>query len=198
MSSASQLAQKAKRRNATLSCAECRRFVLANTEVLHDKITILANRVRALEDALQDVQSSVSSQPHPLLTDELRALKKPLEREAPEEQAQEQEQESVESINVGSLYTPIPEAEFDEAIFARVYDSMDTERAPMDAHQLAVLCFVLALGTLLDLEKPSLSAEAMRYYQLGRAALSVDSVLESQSIPAIQAVVSCLALASPA
>ncbi len=75
---------------------------------------------------------------------------------------------------------------------------MDTERAPMDAHQLAVLCFVLALGTLLDLEKPSLSAEAMRYYQLGRAALSVDSVLESQSIPAIQAVVSCLALASPA
>lgn len=77
--------------------------MLANTEVLHDKITILANRVRALEDALQDVQSSVSSQPHPLLTDELRALKKPLEREAPEEQAQEQEQESVESINVGSL-----------------------------------------------------------------------------------------------
>lgn len=73
--------------------------MLANTEVLHDKITILANRVRALEDALQDV----SSQPHPLLTDELRALKKPLEREAPEEQAQEQEQESVESINVGSL-----------------------------------------------------------------------------------------------
>lgn len=73
--------------------------MLANTEVLHDKITILANRVRALEDALQDA----SSQPHPLLTDELRALKKPLEREAPEEQAQEQEQESVESINVGSL-----------------------------------------------------------------------------------------------
>ncbi|EIW58718.1 uncharacterized protein TRAVEDRAFT_149071 [Trametes versicolor FP-101664 SS1] len=312
MSSASQLAQKAKRRNATLSCAECRRlklrcsrvfpcascvkkgcaaicpdgslttgkgnrFVLANTEVLHDKITILANRVRALEDALQDV----SSQPHPLLTDELRALKKPLEREAPEEQAQEQEQESVESINVGSLsitesghtkfyggmanawyllqneagsddeadspqmklptdipwlshtfpfytavhetadgirnlvlnalpdhdkarrlvtiyfkhaawmYTPIPEAEFEEAIFARVYDGMETEteRAPMDAHQLAVLCFVFALGTLLDLEKPSLSAEAMHYYQLGRAALSVDSVLESQSIPAIQAVI---------
>lgn len=74
----------------------------------------------------------------------------------------------------------------------------ETERVPMDAHQLAVLCFVLALGTLLDLEKPSLSAEAMHYYQLGRAALSVDSVLESQSIPAIQAVVSCLALASPA
>lgn len=60
----------------------------------------------------------------------------------------------------------------------------------MDAHRLAVLCFVLGLGALLDLEKPSLSAEAMRYYQLGRAALSLDSILESQSIPAIQALVS--------
>ncbi|KAI0349656.1 hypothetical protein OH77DRAFT_1499462 [Trametes cingulata] len=309
MSSASQFAQKSKRRNAPLSCAECRRcsrvfpcascvkkgcaaicpdgslttgkgnrFVLANTEALHDKITILANRVRSLEDALEEVQSSVSSQPHPLLTDELRALKRPLERETPEEQAQEQEQETVESINVGSLsitesghtkfyggmanawneagsddegespqmqlpvpadipwlshtfpfytavsetaggirslvldalpertkarrlatiyfkhaawmYTPIPEAEFDDTIFSRIYDQrMETDPAPMDAHRLAVLCLVLALGALLDLEKPSLSTEAMRYYQLGRAALSVDSVLESQSIPAIQAVI---------
>ncbi|KAI0372783.1 hypothetical protein BV20DRAFT_1119753 [Pilatotrama ljubarskyi] len=307
--------QKSKRRNAPLSCAECRRlklrcsrvfpcascvkkgcaaicpdgslttgkgnrFVLANTEALHDKITILANRVRSLEDALEEIQSSVSSQPHPLLTDELRALKRPLERETPEEQAQEQEQESVESINVGSLsitesghtkfyggmanawyllqneagsddegdspqmqlptdipwlshtfpfytavsetaggirgavldalpdrtkarrlatiyfkhaawmYTPIPEAEFNDTIFTRVYDQrIDTDPAPMDAHRLAVLCLVLGLGALLDLEKPYLSPEAMHYYQLGRAVLSVDSVLESQSIPAIQAVI---------
>lgn len=59
----------------------------------------------------------------------------------------------------------------------------------MDSHRLAVLYMVLALGTLLDLDKPSLSAEATRYYQLGRASLSLDSVLESQSIPAIQALV---------
>ncbi|KAI0763750.1 hypothetical protein BD413DRAFT_483629 [Trametes elegans] len=315
MSSASQLAQKNKRRNAPLSCAECRRlklrcsrvfpcascvkkgcaaicpdgslttgkgnrFVLANTEILHDKITILSNRVRALEDALQEAHAALSSEPHPLLTDELRALKRPLEREAPDEQPPEQEQESVESINVGSLsitenghtkfyggmanawyllqneagsddesdspqiqlpadipwlsqsfpfytpvngsaegitnavlsalpdhakarrlaslyfkhaawmYTPIPEAEFDEAIFDRIYDQrMETEPAPMDAHKLAVLCLVLGLGALLDPDNPSLSAEAMRYYQLGRAALSADSILESQSIPAIQALI---------
>lgn len=67
---------------------------------------------------------------------------------------------------------------------------MESDPAPMDAHRLAVFCFVLGLGALLDMEKPSLSAEAMRYYQLGRAALSLDSILESQSIPAIQAVVS--------
>ncbi|OSD03011.1 hypothetical protein PYCCODRAFT_1444750 [Trametes coccinea BRFM310] len=300
MSSASQLAQKSsKRRNATLSCAECRRcsrvfpcascvkkgcaaicpdgiFVLANTEVLHDKITILSNRVRALEDALQEAHSHMSSEHHPLLSEELRALKRPLERESPEELAQEQEQESVESINVGSLsitesghgkfyggmanawneagsddeegspqislptdipwlsqnfpfhvamdesedgirtavlaalpdhtkarrlasiyfkhaawmYTPIPEADFEENVFSRVYDQrIDTEPAALDAHQLAVLCLVLGLGALLDLEKPTLSAEAMRYYQLGRAALSMDSILESQSVPAIQALI---------
>ena len=51
------------------------------------------------------------------------------------------------------------------------------------------LCFVLALGALLDLSKPPLSEEANRFFQLGRAALSVDSILESQSVPAIQALV---------
>ncbi|KAI0793976.1 hypothetical protein C8Q74DRAFT_1194559 [Fomes fomentarius] len=314
MSSQSQLAAK-KRRNATLSCAECRRlklrcsrvfpcascvkkgcaaicpdgslttgkgnrFVLANTEVLHDKITILANRVRALEDALQHAQSQLTNEEHPLLTDDLRALKRPLERESPEEQAQEQEHEAVESINVGSLsitesghtkffggmanawyllqneagsddeedspqmqlptdipwlshtfpfytavsetaegirnsvlnslpdhakarelveiyykhaawmYTPISEAEFEETIFSRVYEQrMESNPVPMDSHRLAVLCLVLGLGALLDLDKPSLSAEATKYYQLGRAVLSVDSILESQSIPAIQAVI---------
>nr|VWO94620.1 N/A [Ganoderma boninense] len=284
MSSNSQLTAKNKRRNATLSCAECRRlklrFVLANTEVLHDKITILANRVRALEDALEDAHSNLSGEIHPLLSDELRALKRPLERESPEEQVQEQEQEVIESINVGSLsisesghtqffggmanawyllqqeagsddeehspqmqlpteipwlshtfpfytapneivtgiretvlaslpdqikarelvtiyyrhaawmYTPIPEAEFEDTIFSRIYDQrMETEPAPKDSHRLAVFCLVLALGALLDLDRPTLSADASQYYQLGRAVLSLDSILESQSIPAIQALI---------
>ncbi|KAH9935867.1 uncharacterized protein BXZ73DRAFT_45273 [Epithele typhae] len=315
MSSSSQLVAKPKRRNATLSCAECRRlklrcsrvfpcascvkkgcaaicpdgslttgkgnrFVLANTEVLHDKITSLANRVRTLEDALYDANSHLSTEPHPLLSDELRALKRPLERESQEEQEQEPEPEVVESINVGSLsitesghtkfyggmanawyllqneagseeeddspqmqlpteipwlshsfpfyaavsetapgirtsvlgalpdhararelvnlyykhaawmYHPIREAEFEEVVFAPLYDQrMDGDCSPMASHRIAVLCFVLALGALLDLDKPPLSAEAARYFQLGRAALSIDSILESQSIPAIQALI---------
>ena len=77
--------------------------MLADTEALHDKITILANRVRALEDALQGTYAQMSHEEHPLLSEELRALKRPLERESPEEQVQEPEQETVESINVGSL-----------------------------------------------------------------------------------------------
>ena len=42
----------------------------------------------------------------------------------------------------------------------------------------------------MDLDQPYLSMTATQYYQLARAALSLDSVLENQSILAIQALVS--------
>ena len=56
------------------------RFVLANTEFLHEKINALSSRVRQLEDALEQSHANLSTEPHPLLTAELRALKKPIER----------------------------------------------------------------------------------------------------------------------
>ena len=46
---------------------------------------------------------------------------------------------------------------------------------------------MLAIGALLDLDAPPHSYDASHYYQLGRAALSVDPIFEEQSIPAIQA-----------
>lgn len=80
------------------------RFVLANTEALHEKINVLANRVRQLEDALQDAHAARSREPHPLLSEELLQIKRPLERETPEEQSKETEAESAEVIDaVGSL-----------------------------------------------------------------------------------------------
>lgn len=51
------------------------RFILANTEQLHDKILELSERVRVLEDALGDMQSRVSNIPHPLLSPELLKIK---------------------------------------------------------------------------------------------------------------------------
>jgi len=51
------------------------RFILANTEQLHDKIVELSERVRVLEDALGDMQSKVSTIPHPLLSPELLKIK---------------------------------------------------------------------------------------------------------------------------
>lgn len=55
--------------------------MLANTEALHDKISQLSTRVRQLEDALQQSHRLNSPQPHPLLSDELLQIKRPLERE---------------------------------------------------------------------------------------------------------------------
>jgi hypothetical protein len=51
------------------------RFILANTEQLHDKIFQLSDRVRQLEDALESLQASCSNQPHLLLAPELRSIK---------------------------------------------------------------------------------------------------------------------------
>ncbi|KAG6810864.1 hypothetical protein H0H92_010020 [Tricholoma furcatifolium] len=73
---------KKRRKGATrLSCAECRRFVLASTQELHEKISELSTRVRQLEDGLRSAHSHLSSEIHPLLTDELLRIKMPLQRE---------------------------------------------------------------------------------------------------------------------
>ncbi|KAH9936325.1 uncharacterized protein B0H18DRAFT_868423 [Fomitopsis serialis] len=52
------------------------RFILANTEQLHDKIKSMAERIHQLEDALGQLQSSHSTEPHPLLRQELLAIKR--------------------------------------------------------------------------------------------------------------------------
>ena len=60
----------------------------------------------------------------------------------------------------------------------------------MSSQGLAVLYMVLAIGAHLDFDQPVRSPESQQFYQLGKAALSLDSVLEEQSITAIQALVS--------
>lgn len=80
------------------------RFILANTEVLHDKIGQLSTRVRQLEDALAEAHGFHSNERHPLLTDDLLQIKRPLEREAKKEVTPPQEAETAEAIDaVGSL-----------------------------------------------------------------------------------------------
>ncbi|PFH53342.1 hypothetical protein AMATHDRAFT_45610 [Amanita thiersii Skay4041] len=56
-------------------CNDDNRFILANTEQLHEKIFQLSDRVRQLEEALETLQASYSNQPHPLLTPELLRIK---------------------------------------------------------------------------------------------------------------------------
>ncbi|CAE6417865.1 unnamed protein product [Rhizoctonia solani] len=53
-------------------------FVLANTEELHEKIIQLQDRISSLENGLATLQAAHSSQPHPLLREDLLELKAPL------------------------------------------------------------------------------------------------------------------------
>jgi hypothetical protein len=79
-------------------------FILANTEVLHDKIGVLSSRVRQLEDALSEAYAMYNSERHPLLSDELLQIKRPLERESRNEIPSLPEAETAEAIDaVGSL-----------------------------------------------------------------------------------------------
>ncbi|KAI0086530.1 hypothetical protein BDY19DRAFT_960418 [Irpex rosettiformis] len=65
------------------------RFILANTEQLHDKIKVMSDRIRELEVGLQAVQTQVSSEAHPLLRQDLLTIKKSPDLFGIEQQAEE-------------------------------------------------------------------------------------------------------------
>ncbi|RXW22701.1 hypothetical protein EST38_g3131 [Candolleomyces aberdarensis] len=65
--------------NGSLITGQGTRFVLADTEKLHTKISLMSDRIRQLEDALAVVQSTVTSEPHPLLSRDLMRIKSSLE-----------------------------------------------------------------------------------------------------------------------
>jgi hypothetical protein len=267
--------------DGSLTTGKGNRFVLANTEDLHDKISQLATRVRQLEDALAHSHSMSSLHPHPLLSEDLLQIKRPLERERMDvvpskekktdtsdtidamgslsitdrgrstffgqtanswyllrnEQGSDEEDKSPvsdpsmpsdvpwlsyaftfapTSVNKDAvrnsiirllpdsesarrlcelyyrhaawMYTPISQTEFYETVFRPIYET-DATFPVIGSHSLAIAFMVMAIGTLLDLDRQSHSPEAFQYYELGRAALAVDSVFEEQSIPAIQALV---------
>lgn len=89
-----------------------------------------------------------------------------------------------------SRYTPITEQDFYETIFRYLYEpELHSHFEPQSSQNLGVFCMILAIGTLVDLDKPAHSAESMYYYHLARAALSIDSILEEQTIAGIQALV---------
>ncbi|KAJ3852778.1 hypothetical protein EV368DRAFT_40339 [Lentinula lateritia] len=88
-------------------------------------------------------------------------------------------------------YTPISEVEFKTTIFEPYYepDEGTLFEDPLVSHNLAILFLVIALGALLDLEGQAHSQEAKWYYQLGKAALALEPVLDSSSLSTIQALI---------
>lgn len=72
--------------------------------MLHEKISVLSNRVRQLEDALFEAHSLNSQEPHQLLTPELLQLKRPLERESEDPSKEVDQDPAAEAIDaIGSL-----------------------------------------------------------------------------------------------
>lgn len=84
---------------------------------------------------------------------------------------------------IDEFLTPIYKCVADPT--ARAYLPGQETRCP---HRLAVLYFVLAVGALVDLTLPACNVEAEKYFQLGRAALSLRSIFDSPEIETVQAV----------
>lgn len=85
-------------------------------------------------------------------------------------------------------YCPIPEEDFNKTILRPLYES-ENSLEPLAPHKMSVFWMVLAIGVLVDLDRPAHAPDAMKLYHYGRAALSIDSVLDEQSITGIQALV---------
>ncbi|KAL0072372.1 hypothetical protein AAF712_000135 [Marasmius tenuissimus] len=66
---------------------------------------------------------------------------------------------------------------------------LEDEPIPTSPHRLAVLFFTLAIGTLVDSSESPYSNEAQKLFDLGKACLSLDNVLESSELATIQALV---------
>ena len=83
-------------------------------------------------------------------------------------------------------YTPIFEQDFKEHVFSLFYETNTVEE--QDPHKLALLFFVFAMGKLTDPGTRDLSTqEAMKYFHIGKAALSLNQSLETPSITLLQA-----------
>ncbi|EIW53168.1 uncharacterized protein TRAVEDRAFT_39946 [Trametes versicolor FP-101664 SS1] len=65
--------------NGSLTTGQGTRFILADTDRLHRKIAEMSDRIRQLEDGLAILQSSVTRETHPLLTQDLLGIKSGLE-----------------------------------------------------------------------------------------------------------------------
>lgn len=97
-------------------------------------------------------------------------------------------------IDHGTLFfRPIKREELLDSLIPEVYHTSSIEHGPerkfcLTPHTLATIFFIFALGALLDLNLPPYNSEAERYYDLGRAALSLRPVFDSPEVSTVQAV----------
>jgi hypothetical protein len=99
------------------------------------------------------------------------------------------------------FFRPIKSEELLDVLFPSIYNGMANRKQNASEggvnddyvdfntpHALATLYFVFALGCLLDLTRMPYNSEAERYYDLGRAALSLRAVYDSPNMDSVQAI----------
>lgn len=76
------------------------RFILADTEQLHRKISEMSERIRQLEDVVALFQAGISNERHPLLRDELLTIKfgPEVRRTVDEENTREKLSQSIDAL----------------------------------------------------------------------------------------------------
>lgn len=256
--------------NGALAGSQGSKHLFADTEELRKAIAEMSHRIHLLEDALETLHASQASTRHPLLTDNLKAIKYlPEKRNLPQEQPPSNDEITPISDALGTLsvtdtgdvkyygqsagserilsvtagwepfdddtiagFLPpstctalhdlvwdslpsqmrawslceayfengqffIPSIMREEAvdILVPIYRRLAQEGKPPYpptsghntwAHKLSLLYMVLAIGALMDFTLPPNNPEAAKYFQLGRAALSLRSVAENPQIETIQ------------
>ncbi|EGO26826.1 hypothetical protein SERLADRAFT_355454 [Serpula lacrymans var. lacrymans S7.9] len=85
--------------NGVLITGQGTRFVLADTEKLHQKIAQMSDRIRQLEDALTIMQSSTTNEPHPLLHRELLGIKSIIDLHAAVDEIQASRESQEADVN---------------------------------------------------------------------------------------------------
>ncbi|EJD35824.1 hypothetical protein AURDEDRAFT_92952 [Auricularia subglabra TFB-10046 SS5] len=85
------------------------------------------------------------------------------------------------------LSDPISREEFKVTIFSRVYAGGAPTADALSAHELAILLTILAIGCMVDVNRPPYNQEASKFYHLGRLALGMDSILDHPTVQGIRA-----------
>ncbi|EKM81461.1 hypothetical protein AGABI1DRAFT_54232 [Agaricus bisporus var. burnettii JB137-S8] len=86
-----------------LSAGQGSRFILADTDQLHKKISEMSNRIRQLEDALAILQATISDRPHALLTEDHLKIKFGSEAILPKDEEGEEREASIDALGTLTL-----------------------------------------------------------------------------------------------
>ncbi|KAF5369994.1 hypothetical protein D9758_001145 [Tetrapyrgos nigripes] len=255
---------------------------VADTSQLHTKITEMGQRIRQLEDALAIFHSSISNEPHPLLRDELLAIKFGPEKNTPlQSPSRDDSMNSIDALGtltigdkgeskyfgssagseimflagaelglqddessstfaspsdvarlfpmstemcseklMDTLFSYLPDQprawalcetyleqaawafqpmrrdEIIDELLTPVYRALKAKTSEADQssdmetlspHKLSALYIVFSLGALVDMTLEPFNAEAEKYFELSRAALSLRNVFDSPEVCTVHA-----------